>query len=137
MRLALVIALLATAVVAAGVSAQQLGANYTAGYANATLAGASSYIRTVNQSGYLIFYPNLTQAYGYLGKAEAAYNRSSPAEAVLYANEARASAEEQYQDIGAYRNESFAVMAVLVVLSAGVVVMSMRKAKTEKRRGKR
>jgi hypothetical protein len=96
MRLALPIALLAISLMAAGAYAQQLGAaNYTVSYANATVASASAYVESVNQSGYLIFYPNLTQAYAYLNKANAAYN-TSPDAAVIYAQEARASAAVQY-----------------------------------------
>lgn len=136
MRLLLQIALLAVALTAAGASAQQLGAVYSKAYANATLAGASAYVSSVNQSGYLVFYPNLTQAYAYLGKAQAAYN-SSPAAAVLYADEARSSAEEQYGAMSGYRNLSFAMMAVLTAASAGAVLMSMRKAAVRGRKGGR
>ena len=126
MRLLLQVALLAVALSAAGAFAQQSGSNYTQGYANATISRASSYVESVNESGYLIFYPNLTQAYVYLNKAQAAYIRS-PDQAVAYANEAQASAAQQYSDIGEYRYAAFAAMAAITVISAAVVAASMRK----------
>jgi hypothetical protein len=130
MRLTLPIALLAIALVAAGASAQQqLGAaNYTVGYANATVASASAYVESVNQSGYLIFYPRLTQAYAYLDNASAIYNKS-PDAAVLYAQEARASAQAQYGNMGEYRETAFAVMGVLTVVTGVLVALSMGKAR--------
>ena len=90
----------------------------------------------MNQSGYLIFYPNLTQAYGYLDRAEAVRN-ASPASAVLYAEEAQSSAAAQYGAIGGYRNLSFAIIAVLAAGAAAAVLFSMRKARGGKKRGMR
>jgi hypothetical protein len=130
MRLPLQIALLAIALATAVVPAQ-LGAGYSAAYANATISKVSAYVESVNESGYLAFYPNLTQAYSYLAKAEAAYNKS-PDAAVAYANEAQSSAMAQYSAMGRYREVSFAVMAVLAVLSSAAVLLSMRKAKEPK-----
>ena len=127
MRLLLPTALLAILLMAAGATAQRIGSNYTVEYANLTLASASAYVDSVNQSAYLIFYPNLTQAYAYLGKAKATYN-TSPASSVLYAQEARSSAMAQYLAISGYRKMSFAVMAALTVASAAAVLVSMRKA---------
>ena len=139
MRLPLlpIAALLAIALMAAGASAQQrLGvANYSSKYANATLANATAYVQSVNESGYLIFYPNMTQADAYLGKAAATCN-TSPAASVIYSDEARAAAREQYGSISRYREASFAVMAVLATFSAVIVAASMRKARGAKKRGK-
>jgi hypothetical protein len=122
-------ALLVIALMAAGASAQQqLGAaNYSSKYANATLADATAYVQSVNESGYLIFYPNMTQADAYLAKAAATYN-TSPSASVIYSEEAQAAAREQYGSISRYRETSFAVMAILSAFSAVVVAVSMRKA---------
>ena len=79
MRLLLQVALLSLALASAGVLAQQAASGFSAGYANATMARVSAYVESVNESGYLIFYPNLTQAYSYLDKAQAAYNKSPEA----------------------------------------------------------
>lgn len=125
--------LLAIALIAASVGAQQLGANYTVTGANATISSALAYVNMVNQSGYLVFFPNLTQAYSYLQKAQGVYN-SSPAAAVFYANKAVASAQAQYQSLRSNWLPSFAVMLALSAASAAAVIISMRKAAKAKRK---
>ena len=93
------IPLLAIALLTAAAGAQQFNSTgYTPSSANGIINGAQAYVDMVNQSGYLIFYPNLTQAYGYLNQASGIYNKS-PDAAVLYANEAVDSARVQYNDI--------------------------------------
>ena len=110
---------LAFSFVIAAAGAQPQVTNPTAAYANQTVSNASYYLSQVNESGYLIFYPNLTQAYSDLFKAESAYN-TSPATAVVYANKAVGEAAGEYARISDYRAESIIVMsasiAVLIVL---------------------
>ncbi|MCL5427758.1 MAG: hypothetical protein M1321_01095 [Candidatus Marsarchaeota archaeon] len=111
MRLRAFLAVLAVAVAlqayAAGMSAQ----GYTAKQANLTIQNISAYIQTVNESSFLVFSPNLTQAYYYLGKARAYYNKS-PSLAVQYAFMANSSAMAAYDSMGKYRN--YAILAMLV-----------------------
>ncbi|MDE1768586.1 MAG: hypothetical protein KGH62_04400, partial [Candidatus Micrarchaeota archaeon] len=58
-------------------SAQQVSnSNYTVQQANATISQVTQYVNTVNESGYLIFEPNLTVAYRDLNKAISLYNTS-------------------------------------------------------------
>ncbi|VVB77436.1 Uncharacterised protein [uncultured archaeon] len=131
-------ALLALAALAAGVSAQQLSGNFTSDYANRTYMTALAYVNSVNQSGYLIFYPDLTQAYIYLGKAVSTFN-TLPGQSVIYSETAQSLAQTEYSRISAYRKESFAIMVVLTVIAAAVLAGSMRKAKASvhKRRSAR
>jgi hypothetical protein len=124
---------LAFALLAACAGAQQLNStSYTPAAANGIINRAQAYVDTVNQSGYLVFSPNLTQAYGYLQNAQGVYNRS-PSAAVIYANEAVASAKTQYADIRSHWLASLAVMAVLTAVSAIAVIMSMRKVRQRKK----
>ncbi len=85
--------------------------NYTVAQANQTIQNVSAYVQLVNQSAFLIFSPDLTQAHSYLGKAQVYYN-SSPSLAVEYALMANASARNAYEAISAYRNYSFLAMLV-------------------------
>lgn len=88
------------------------GANYSVEYANQTINQTLSYINQVNQSAYLIFYPDLSKAYSYIAQARQVYT-SSPGGAVSYSNRAYSIAQSQYLQIGAYRSASFAVMLIL------------------------
>jgi len=131
MRSLLPIALLAAALMLFGMNAQRVNA-YTPEQANQIINSTSTYIDSVNQSGYLVFYPNLTQAYSYLDMAEKNYT-VSPDRAVSYANNATASAMRQYQLISEQRAASFVVMAVLTVVTAVAVFRSMRNVRQKKR----
>jgi hypothetical protein len=92
----------------------------TASYANETISNAAYYIETVNESSYLVFYPNLTQAYADLFKAESIYN-TSPAVAVVYANKAIKEASDEYARISSYRNESAIAMAAITIILAALI----------------
>ena len=93
--------------------------------ANSIINNATAYVNTVNQSGYLIFYPNLTKAYSYLNKSEQVY-KSDPNAAVRDANLAMDSAKSQYERISAYRSTSFIVMAIATVVSFVLVYVTMK-----------
>jgi hypothetical protein len=115
--------------VAAPAWAQSSFNSTTASYANETISNAAYYIEAVNESSYLVFYPNLTQAYADLFKAESLYN-TSPATAVIYANKAVKEASGEYARISGYRNESaIAMAAITIVLAAliGRLAMPVRK----------
>ncbi len=109
--------------------------NYAQSSANSTLANATYFVEQVNESAYLIFYPNLTQAYYYLNKSSAALN-SSPDTSVAYANLAVSSAKSQYALIGKYRTVSAAVMALITAFFAMMLflVMKGKSGKTTSRR---
>jgi hypothetical protein len=104
-------------------------------YANKTIAEAQQYIEKINESTYLIFAPNLTQAYEYLSKAEKAYN-TSPEEAVLYAKEAMRAAAASYDKLNAYRLYSALVMFAVTVALALLLLHIMRKVPKEGRNRK-
>ncbi|MDE1860710.1 MAG: hypothetical protein KGH72_03240 [Candidatus Micrarchaeota archaeon] len=63
--------------------------------ANLTISNASSYIRTVNESSYLVFRPDLSTAYSDLAIAES-YETTSPGLAIAYADEAQSAAQSAY-----------------------------------------
>lgn len=89
--------------------------NYTASYANQTINQTLSYVNQVNQSAFLIFYPDLTQAYAYLGQAQQVVS-ASPSSAVAYSNQAFSIAQQQYSKIGTYRSASLAIMLLFTAI---------------------
>ena len=93
--------------------------------ANTTINNAITVLNEVNESGYLIFYPNLTQAYADLNKSMQVYNVSPSASEVL-ANRAEAEAQAQYQQINTYRQDSIGVMLFLTAILAYIVVIVAR-----------
>ena len=113
---------------AAAAHAQQVS-NYSAAYADQIIAQSLSYVNAVNQSGYIIFYPNLTQAYSYIAKAQKIY-LTSPGSAVLYANEAAASANGEYQRISRYR---FGSLLVLLIFSGATAYALLKMLRVSKR----
>ncbi len=97
-------------------SGLSLGAqNYTHQQANLTISNASAYLSAINQSGYLVFYPNLTQAYNYLARARSLSNRS-PSLAENYAQQAESSAASAYSAITSYRYYAFIITAMLTII---------------------
>lgn len=93
--------------------------NYTAQRANATVQNVSYYIAIVNESGYLIFEPNLTSANNYLTMAQG-NTISNPYLAVAYANKAYNLTEEQYNSIEAYKSES---LPFIVAFTAAMLIL--------------
>ena len=110
----------------AAAGAQSQFTNPTVAYANLTVNNAAYYISQVNESGYLIFYPNLTQAYADLFKAESTYN-TSPITAVVYANKAVNEATSEYIRISSYKSESVVVMAAATIVLAIVIARTTRR----------
>ena len=96
--------------------AQQISStNYTTSQANATISSAYLYVNTVNESGYLIFQPNLSASYKYLALASQIYNKS-PDSAVSFAQQAQALAEQQYGDMTYYKSESLPVITLITLV---------------------
>ena len=118
--------------------AQSTISNFSSEYANATINQAISVVNQVNESGYLIFYPNLTQAYHYLDIA-----KTQPANSTAYAYsllaQARSSAQSQLNAMNAYKTYSlyatvasaviFAVLLYVLMAPRGNVVDRKRRSK--------
>lgn len=117
---------LAVLLLPAAVAAEQISAeSYNSIYANATIASTYGYIDSVNQSGYLLFQPNLTLAYKYAWLALGNVS-SDPNLSVFYSEKARGIAQQQYSQINQYRSESLGAMALvtLALLIALLKVMA-------------
>jgi hypothetical protein len=96
----------------------------------------ASYIEQVNQSSYLIFYPNLTSAYKYL---EMARNESQLNQdyALSLLAKARESAQTEQNLILRYQNISLYSLAALTVFLAIVLYVFMKPNKRGNRPEKR
>ncbi len=110
--------------------------NYTAAQANATISSVYSYVNSVNESGYLIFEPNLTAPYNYLSKASELQNRS-PDVAVIDAQTALSLAEQQYNAMNTYRQQSLIVVVVFTVAVLFALMKVMVPIRAKKRKGTR
>jgi hypothetical protein len=112
--------------------AQSAGqSHYTAAQANQTLSNATAYVSIINESGYLVFYPNLAQAYSYLNESRQALN-SSPSNSIVYADLALASAKSSYQKIGTYRGISLLGTMVFTII-VGLILYRFMKPVGKKR----
>ena len=123
---ALAVLVLAGLLLPAMVAAEQISTeSYNSIYANATIASTYGYIDSVNQSGYLVFQPNLTLAYKYAWLALGNVS-SDPNLSVFYSEKARGIAQQQYSQISQYKSESIGVMALvtLALLMALLKVMA-------------
>ena len=129
--------LLATAIIttfivlsSAGASINSTSYNYTS--ANQMVNNATNYVNTLNMSGYLVFYPNLTQAYSYLNKSYLVLN-SSPNSAVQYANLASSSAYFAYLRTESYRQISLAAVVIFTLAIAVLLRFQMTPVKRQAR----
>ena len=115
-------------------SAQQASGTtvYTGQQASAVISSAYSYVNAINESGYLVFQTNLTESYKYLAIASQIYNKS-PNTAVLYAQEARQLAQQQYSSIGYYRERSLFVIAAIAIAFLIALAKVMQPVKTRRR----
>ncbi len=104
--------------------------------ANTLLSNATAYVSTINQSGYLIFTPNLVKSYSYLSKA-GRYLNSSPQSSMLYSNLAIESARESYGNIIAYRNYAFLGCMVFTIIMGLLLLRFMKPVKREKKHRRR
>ncbi len=85
--------------------------NYNSTQARTAINQSIAYINSINESGFLFFNPNLTQAYVYLNRSEQSYN-SSPAAAVGYAHQAELSANTALGKIDYYR--PYALVGIVI-----------------------
>lgn len=97
------------------------------------LGSATAYVNYINESGYLIFSPNLTTAYNYLNKSSGMIS-TDPANAIAYANAARYGALQQYEKINSYRAYSIIGMAAFTVLMAAILYLYMQPVRKYARR---
>ena len=120
-------------------SASAATAPYTMMAANQSIKNATAYLQTVNESGYLIFYPsNLSAAYSYLNRSETAYYHKSPELAVEYSDKAILLARSSYQQISYYRNISIVVMLIFTAIVGLLLYRLMKPVKiTVSKRRKR
>ncbi len=95
----------------------------------------AAYIQTVNESGYLIFYPNLSQSYALLAKAQNE-STSNPSQSLSLLTMARQSADQQLQIIDSYRNTAAVIVAIFVIVIGTLLYYTMipyRRRNTRKR----
>ncbi len=117
MRLHALLIIISVAAIMQPYAASIRAQSYTKSQANLTISNVTEYIAMVNESSYLIFSPNLAQAYSYIGKAQNALN-DSPDLAVRYAQLANISAGSAYDAIGQYKNYSLLAMLVFTGVMA-------------------
>ena len=101
---------------------------YSNGSANITSAinATRQYIEKVNESAYLVFYPNLDYAYNALGNAvKLSHTNTTAAYALLQL--ATASAAAAQHRIYQYSLASFYALAVISVIFAVILYRLMRK----------
>ncbi len=96
---------------------------------NQSINSTAAYINMVNQSGYLIFYPNLTQAYSYLNQARNQSQMNQPYAYDLLAK-ARSSAQLQQESIDKYKSESLYILIIFAFLLAILMYVLMRPMKS-------
>lgn len=84
-----------------------------------------SYIQNVNTSAYLIFYPNLKQAYIYLNRSKSIYS-TNPKKAYQFLNMSIKSARAELFRINSYKEYSLFVMIILSILSGIILYRLMR-----------
>ncbi len=77
-----------------------------------------SYIRMVNESAYLVFYPNLTQAYNLAKDANASARRGNTTYALELLKDARDSALRQYGIMEQGAGDAVYVMLALIAATA-------------------
>lgn len=91
---------------------------------NYTLANIANIINTINQSGYLIFYPNLTSAYFYLN-ASKNKSRTNYSIAYSYLLRAKNSAQQAQVQLGRYQYISILVSILLIAVLFVIIYMLM------------
>lgn len=102
-------------------------ANASGIYNNSNLTsainGTQQLIESVNQSAYIVFYPNLTAAYNYLQQAR---NQTNAANVYLLLSKAKASALQQQARINQYRDVSLFVLSAILVVLCLILYIFMR-----------
>jgi hypothetical protein len=95
----------------------------------------AAFINRVNQSGYLVFYPNLAEAYNYLNLARQ-NSQTNTQYAYLLLTNANGSAQAELNRINQYKSDSLYVLIVSAILLAIMLyILMMPKALVNKRKG--
>jgi hypothetical protein len=104
---------------------------------NLTMAinSTATFINNINQSGYLIFYPNLTTAYKDLNLARNESQINPPYAYELLAS-ARSSAQSQENSINQYKSDSLYVLIFFAVVLVIFLYVLMVPLKSSRRRVK-
>jgi hypothetical protein len=116
--------------------AHSQGANVSSTNIGEAINSTAAIISKVNQSGYLIFYPNLTQAYSYLSLAKNESNINTSITLSLLAK-ASQSAQAQQALIDQYKMVSLYALVVFGFLLAALLIVLMKPAVFTKGKRKR
>ena len=98
------------------------------GSIGAEINSTIDYVNMVNESAYLVFYPNLTASYNYIGSAENV-SRTNPTYARALLGMAMGSAKQQLNAIDAYKSGSLFVLAIATIVVAVLLNRLMRPGK--------
>lgn len=99
--------------------------NYTAEQANGIITNATAYVQSVNQSAFLVFYPNLTMANYYLRISESIY-KTNTSEAVFYARQAAAAASAAYSGIALRKGIGLFLATVFTIAMGAALYVFMK-----------
>lgn len=121
----LVFASLAALLCASPCAARAPQVAYQAATMNQEINSTQSYLQMVNESSYLLFSPNMTNAYIYLDRA-INISTSNPQAAQLLLTQARASAKAQYDSINSWRYTTIEILAVLTLAALALLVYVMK-----------
>lgn len=101
------------------------------GNLSAAINQTEGFLETANQSAYLIFYPNMTAAYGYLHEAINA-SETNPTRSYAFLNSSVMAASAQLDRIYAYRTESLYALIAGMIVFAVLLRMAMTPVPREK-----
>lgn len=93
----------------------------------------ASYIEIVNESAYLIFYPNLTGSYYYYNQAINASKSNNSSHAYALLHKARDVADVQLAMINRYRTTSLYVLIAITIILGIILYVLMRPYKVVRR----
>jgi hypothetical protein len=99
--------------------------NYTAEQANGIITNTTAYVQSVNQSAFLVFYPNLTMANYYLRVSKSIY-KTNPSEAVFYARQAAAAASAAYSGIALRKGMGLFLATVFTIAMGAALYVFMK-----------
>ena len=120
---------LVPSILIAFIALQSLGLqNYTPEQARAIINETTSFVNTINESGYIIFYPRLSGAYSYLANATKIYN-TSPDLAVAFSIKAREIAIEEENRIESYAYIAFIAMLIFTLSMLSLLYIYMKPVK--------
>jgi hypothetical protein len=99
---------------------------------NSSISSTAAFINKVNQSGYLIFYPNLTAAYNYLQLAKENSQSGNITSSYILLAKAQQSAQLQLDSMDQYKSDSLYILIVSSILLAIILYMLMITKKSPK-----